>query len=149
MILVDANLLLYAVNRDQPFHIAAKDWWQEALSGSETVGIPWVVILAFIRITTNPRIFEAPLRIEQAMTYIDEWLAQPNVSTISPGEGHWNVLSALLKQSGAAANLTTDAHIAALAVEFGFDVYSADNDFQRFAGVTHINPLQCRNSSCE
>ena len=141
MTLVDANLLIYAVSKGQPHHQAAKRWLEETLSNPQTVGIPWVVLLAFLRLTTNPRIFENPLTPEAACGYIDEWLALPNVTAISPGDRHRAILGNLLTQTGTAGNLTTDAHIAALALEHGYTVHSADNDFKRFPGVRHINPL--------
>lgn len=144
MILVDANLLIYAVNEDLPQHKQARRWWEEVLSGVTAVGIPWVSVLAFLRVCTNPRVFSRPLSPEAAIAYVDEWLAQPPVRLVGPGTGHWAVLRNLLVQTGTAANLTTDAHIAALALEHGYHIYSADNDFQRFSGVTHVNPLAIR-----
>lgn len=141
MILVDANLLIYAVNQDLPQHKQARAWWEQMLSGTARVGIPWVSIMAFLRICTNPRIFSPPLPPEAAIAYIDEWLDQPPVQLVAPGTGHWAILRNLLLQTGMAANLTTDAHIAALALEQGYSVYSADNDFRRFPGLKHINPL--------
>lgn len=142
MMLLDANLLLYAVNRDLPQHKKARAWLEKTLSGKQSVGVPWVVILAFLRLTTNPRVFEHPLAIESAAEYIDEWLAQPIVSTVVPGPKHWPILRNLLAGCGTGGNLTSDAHIAALAIEHGYTVYSTDHDFKRFAGVTHTNPLQ-------
>lgn len=141
MILVDVNLLLYAVNSDLPQHAKARAWWEGVLSGDQDVGLPWVVILAFLRITTSPRVFMRPLSIEQACAYIEEWLALPVVRPIVPGTGHWAVFFNLLAQCGAGGNLTTDAHIAALALEQGYTVYSTDHDFGRFRGLRHINPL--------
>lgn len=141
MILVDANLLIYAVNADLVHHAEARQWWQSALSGTDPVGIPWVVVLAFLRLTTHPRVFAFPLTVEQALAYIDEWLDQPVVDLVAPGPNHWAVLRNLLDTSGTAGNLTTDAHIAALALEQGYAVYSADHDFQRFTGLKHVNPL--------
>lgn len=142
MMLVDANLLIYAVNGDLPQHTKARAWLEEALSGPGVVGLPWVVILAFTRLTTSARVFERPLTVERAAAYVDEWLAQPNVCMVLPGAGHWSVLRSLLGASGTGGNLTTDAHIAALAIEHGATVYSADHDFNRFAGVRHVDPLQ-------
>lgn len=142
MMLLDANLLLYAVNRDLPQHKKARVWLEKTLSGEQIVGVPWVVILAFLRLATNPRVFEHPLAIESATEYIDEWLAQPVVSAVVPGSNHWQILRNLLAGCGTGGNLTTDAHIAALAIEHGYAVYSTDHDFKRFAGVTHINPLR-------
>jgi len=142
VILSDVNLLLYTVNSDLPEHPKALTWFEQTLSGTEVLGLPWVVILAFLRITTNPRIFAAPLTVEQAEKYVDEWLRQPVVKTIVPGPNHWNVLCGFLARTGAGGNLTTDAHIAALAIEQGGVVCSSDNDFKRFPGVIHINPLE-------
>ncbi len=144
MILVDANLLIYAVNQDLPQHKQARAWWEQMLSGTARVGIPWVSIMAFLRICTNPRIFSQSLPPEAAIAYIDEWLDQPPVQLVAPGTGHWSILRNLLLQTGMAANLTTDAHIAALALEQGCSVYSADNDFRRFPGLKHINPLSAQ-----
>lgn len=141
MILLDANLLIYAVNQDLPQHEKAHSWLEQVMSGSATVGLPWVVMLAFLRITTSPRVFEAPLSVEQACDYVDGWLAQPVVSMVVPGERHWPILQGLLREVGTAANLSTDAHLAALALEHGYTIYSTDNDFKRFAGVRHVNPL--------
>lgn len=144
--LIDANLLIYAINSDAPLHQSAHAWWQSTLSGSRPVGIPWVSALAFLRITTNKRIFPQPLQTEQAITYLDGWLAQPLLQLISPGEQHWAILRNLLSHSGTAGNLTTDAHIAALALAQGHPVYSTDNDFKRFPGIRHVNPLAAQQS---
>jgi toxin-antitoxin system PIN domain toxin len=141
MILVDANLLLYAVNLDLPQNARARAWLEEVLSGNESVGLPWVVILAFLRLTTNARVFDRPLTVEQSLAYIEEWLSQPVATAVVPGKSHWRILSSLLSASGTGGNLTTDAHIAALAIEYGCTLYSTDNDFKRFSGVRHVNPL--------
>jgi uncharacterized protein len=141
VILVDANLLIYAVDRDSPHHVPARRWLEDTLSGSESVGIPWIAALAFVRITTHPGIMRKPLVAEHAIRYIDGWLRQPFVKLIGPGEKHWPILRSLLTTSGTAGNLTSDAHLAALAIEQGGTVASTDNDFRRFAGVTHVNPL--------
>jgi toxin-antitoxin system PIN domain toxin len=139
--LIDANLLLYAVNRDLPKHKPALSWFEKILSSDNPVGLPWVVILAFLRIATNGRVFTRPLSSDVAIGLVADWLDQPNVKAISPGDRHWSILQTLLEQTGMAGNLTTDAHIAALALEQGYTVYSADNDFKRFPGLRHINPL--------
>jgi len=141
VILVDANLLIYAVDRDSPHHAPARRWLEEALSGSESVGIAWIAALAFVRITTHPGIMRNPLSAQSAIVYVDSWLRQPFVTAVGPGERHWPVLRNLLIASGTAGNLTSDAHLAAIAIEHGATVASADNDFRRFAGVTHLNPL--------
>ena len=141
MILVDSNLLLYAVNQDLPVHEEARTWLETVFSSGGIVGLPWVVLLGFLRVSTNPRVFKAPLSVEVANDYISEWTSIPTVRLISPGPGHWSILSQLLKITGTAGNLTTDAHIASLAIEHGATVCSADNDFRRFVGVNYLNPL--------
>jgi toxin-antitoxin system PIN domain toxin len=141
VILVDANLLIYAIDSDSPHHAAARRWFEQALSGTTRVGLAWVVILAFVRITTRPGILRRPLTLDSAVDYVSEWLAQPNVVAVASSERHWPVLRNLLKTTGAAGNLGSDAHLAALAIEHGYTVYSTDHDFKRFGGVEHVNPL--------
>jgi len=141
VILVDANLLIYAIDADSPHNARARAWLESTLSGTRTVAIPWVVILAFLRVTTNPRVMRKPLPIERAIHYVESWLHQPCVTALAPGAGHWPILCQLLRQTGSAGNLTSDADITALALENGASVYSADHDFQRFPGIRHINPL--------
>ncbi len=142
MIIVDANLLLYAVNRDFPDHAQARHWWESVLVGDRPVRLPWVVALAFIRISTSPKVFSRPLPVAAATGYIDQWLSLPAVEMISPAPGHWLLLARLINATGTGGNLTTDAHLAAMALLHGATVYSADNDFKRFPGLLHVNPLQ-------
>jgi len=137
----DLNVLLYAVNADGPHHAAAKAWVEQALSGDETVGVPWVVILGFLRLSTHPRVFPTPLEPTQAVAVVDSWLARPCVETLGPGSGHWDVLRGLLLEAGTAANLTTDAHLASLAIERGAELHSTDTDFARFAPLRWVNLL--------
>lgn len=141
MILLDANLLIYAIDADSPQHARARRWLEATLSGDNWVGLPWIVVLAFVRITTRAGIMATPLSIVQAVGFIDDWLAQPYVAFVGPGDAHWPVLKNLLITGGAAGNLTSDAHLAALAIEHGCEIASADNDFRRFTGVTLVNPL--------
>ncbi len=141
MILVDANLLIYAVNADLTDHLRSKAWLEAQLSGTDLVGLPWVTVLAFLRVCTNGRVFNNPLSVDSALSYVDEWFALPSVRAVAPGPHHWKVLRELLTTTGTGGNLTTDVHIAAMAMEHGCAVYSADNDFKRFAGVRHVNPL--------
>lgn len=141
MILPDANLLIYAVNRDAPLHAPARAWLELELSGTEPIALVWMVLLAFIRITTNPRIFARPLATERALEYVDGWLRQPCVRPLSPGEKHWMIFERLLRTSGSAGNLANDAHLAAIAIEHGCTLYSADHDFQRFVGLDFVDPL--------
>ncbi len=139
--LVDANILIYAIDRDSPHHARARRWLEEVLSGDTWVGLPWVVILAFIRVTTRRGIVRNPLPADQALAFVDSWLHQPCVTAVGPGEHHWRILSGLLRATGSAGNLTSDAHVAALALEHGCAVVSADSDFKRFSGITHVNPV--------
>ena len=142
MILVDANVLVYAIDADSPHHRAARRWLEEALSGTTPIGLAWIVILAFLRLTTRSGILRKPLEPERAVAFVDEWLAQPYVTAVSPGQGHWPILRKLLRDSGTAGNLTSDAHLAAVALELGASVCSTDADFGRFAGVERISPLR-------
>ncbi|MFM7273515.1 MAG: type II toxin-antitoxin system VapC family toxin [Gammaproteobacteria bacterium] len=142
MILIDANLLIYAVNADAPAHRKARRWLESTLSGTEEVGIPWLVVLAFLRVSTRRGILERPLSTEHALAYVDGWLEQPFVSLVGPGPSHWAIFRNLVGASGAFGNLTSDAHIAALALELGATVCSADYDFRRFPGIRHVNPLE-------
>jgi toxin-antitoxin system PIN domain toxin len=139
--LLDLNLLLYAVNRDSAPHDASRAWLDGVLTGDETVAFPWVVLLGFLRLTTSPRVLPRPLTPEQAMSVVDGWLALPCVRTLHPGEEHWRILRELLGASGTAGNLATDAHLAALAIEHGCELYSADGDFARFARLHWVNPI--------
>jgi uncharacterized protein len=141
VILVDANLLIYAIDSDSPQHARARPWLERALSGTAPVGLPWTVILAFVRITTREGIMRRPLSPTAALAYVDSWLRQPCVETVAPGERHWPILRRLLEATGSAGNLTSDAHIAALALERGASVCSTDHDFGRFPGIRHVNPL--------
>ncbi len=141
MILVDANLLIYAIDTDSPHHAQARPWLEGLLSGTTAVGLAWIVLLAFIRITTRAGVLRKPLGAEDAMVFVDGWLEQPYVRAVGPGENHWRILRNLLRATGTAGNLTADAHLAAIAIEHGAPIYSTDHDFKRFAGVEHINPL--------
>lgn len=143
MILIDTNILVYAVDTSAQQHPKARVWLEDTLSGTTAVGLPWIVLIGFIRLVTNHRALRSPMSVEQALKYTDHFLQQPCVTLLNPGERHWLILNRLLHDSGTAGNLTTDAHIAAIAIEHGYSVYSADNDFKRFA-VHHINPLESR-----
>jgi toxin-antitoxin system PIN domain toxin len=144
VILVDANVLIYAIDADSPHHRPARRWLEAALSGTTPVGLAWIVVLAFIRLTTRPGILRRPLALGRAIAFIDEWLAQPYVHTVGPGEGHWTILRKLLRDAGTAGNLTSDAHLAALALEHGASVCSTDTDFARFPGLEYVSPLTGR-----
>lgn len=141
MILVDANLLLYAYNPSDPNHGRAREWVERTFSGAEPVRLAWVTILAFIRIGTNPRAFPNPLSIADAVSTVGEWLAQHAVDVLQPTERHWEILSELLPKAQARADLVTDAHLAALAIEHGAALCSTDRDFARFPKLRFENPL--------
>lgn len=135
MLLADANVLLNAVNEDARDHDAARAWLAAALSGTETVGIPWVVALAFLRLATHPAAFARPLDAHVAGSVLETWLGAPVVSAVEPTPRHLGILRGLLADAGTAGNLVNDAHLAALAVEHHATVVTFDRDFARFAGV--------------
>jgi hypothetical protein len=139
--LLDLNVLLYAVNRDSAHHARAKSWLEQTLTAEEPVALPWVVLLGFLRLATTPRVFPQPLGPGQALEVVDGWLACPAVVPLAPGNEHWRILKDLLGESGTAGNLTTDAHLAALAIEHGAELCSTDADFARFARLRWRNPL--------
>ena len=141
MKLVDANVLLYALDETSPHHEQARPWLEEQLSGIETVGFAWAALLAVVRLVTNPRVFTDPLPVADAFDLVDGWLAQPNATVVHPTDRHPAVLRELLEPLGTAANLVSDAHLAALAIEHGAELWSADRDFARFPRVLWRNPL--------
>jgi toxin-antitoxin system PIN domain toxin len=140
--LPDVNLLLYAIDEEAPRHEPARAWLEETLSGSEPVGFAWAVLLGFLRISTNAAIFERPLTASEAFDYVDGWLDQPRTATVAPTERHPALLQELLEPLGTAGNLTSDAHLAALAIEHGAELCSSDTDFARFQGLRWSDPLR-------
>jgi uncharacterized protein len=141
MILVDANLLLYAEDSLSEHHEAARRWWDNQLSGSEPVGLCWPVLTAFIRIGTNARLHQRPLTPGEATQRVQSWLDQPCVRILQPTDQHWGIFQRLLREGGAVANLVSDAHLAALAVEHNCELCSTDSDFARFPGLKWTNPI--------
>lgn len=141
MKLLDVNLLLYAVNEDSPHHAKARPWIEGVLSGTEAIAFDWTVILAFLRLATRPLIFASPIPVEEALALVEGWLSRPCVQVVQPTQQHLSVLADLLRAMGTAGNLTTDAHLAALAVEHGAELCSCDADFARFPGLRWTNPL--------
>ena len=141
MKLVDANVLLYAVDEASPHHSRAKPWLERQLSGGETLAFAWAVLLAFVRLATNPRVFVEPLTLEEALDLVDSWLEQPSVTVLHPTDRHSSVLRELLAPLGTAGNLTSDAHLAALSIEHRAELCSGDSDFVRFPRVRWTNPL--------
>ena len=140
--LLDANLLLYAVDRTSPFHERSASWLTDALNGATRIGLPWPSLLAFLRIATHPRASAHPLDSGQAWRQVDEWLAAPAAWVPVPTDRHAEVLGRLVRDQHCTGGLISDAHLAALALEHGLPLASADTDFARFAPeLTWVNPL--------
>lgn len=140
--IVDANILLYAVDEASPFHPPAREWLEDALNGPTQVGLPWVSLTAFQRIATHPRASISPLSAEQAWSRVTDWLAAEQAWVPTPTNRHAEILGDLIVRGDLRGNLVTDAHLAALAIEYGVGVCSADSDFARFPAVTWINPIR-------
>ncbi|HEY1855254.1 MAG TPA: type II toxin-antitoxin system VapC family toxin [Solirubrobacterales bacterium] len=141
MKLIDLNLVLYAIDESAPQHGRARAWLEEALSGTEEVGFAWAVLLGFVRLATSAAIFEAPLEADDALDIVESWLAQPVAVVVEPSGRHVENLRTLLAPLGTAGNLTTDAHLAALAIEHGAELCSRDADFLRFPDLRWVDPL--------
>ena len=142
MIVPDVNLLIHAHNSGSRRHAAARRWWEDLLNGSESVGLSWIAVLGFIRIATNARILRDPLQAGDACRRVRTWLAQPRTLLVEPGDRHADILFRLLESLGTAGNLTTDAHLAALAIEHQATLHSTDADMARFPGLRWINPIR-------
>lgn len=140
MVVPDANVLLYAVDTASAHHDDSLEWLEHSLSGAEAVGFTWAVLLAFIRVGTNRSILPNPLSADEATAQVQAWLGAPAAVQLDPTARHAQLLRGLLMDSGTAGNLTTDAHLAALAIEHGADVISYDRDFARFTGLRHRLP---------
>jgi len=142
MIVPDVNLLIYAYNRDAPHHADAKAWWEELLSSSDPVGLPWATTLGFIRLMTHRAVLVTPLPAKDAIAHVRSWYLRPNVSVLEPGPRHLDLLDYLFESLGIAGPLTTDAHLAALAIEHQCELCSNDADFARFPGLRWRDPLK-------
>jgi hypothetical protein len=138
--LVDANVLLYAVNEDAEHHDESRGWLDRALSGDATVAFSWIALLAFLRLATRVDLFPAPLSVDEAVRRVDEWLAAGSAVVVEPTADHGRVLGDLLRAAGSGGNLVNDAHLAALAIQHRCSIVSYDNDFSRFAGVKWETP---------
>jgi hypothetical protein len=139
--LIDLNVLLYAVNEDADHHRRVRAWWERAVEGGEVLGLPWVVLLGFLRIATRAAIFPRPLHPDVAMAKVQAWLALDGTRLVPEKDEHWDVLRSLLAEAGTAGNLVTDAHLATLAITHGAVLVSCDPDFARFRGLRWENPL--------
>ena len=141
MIVFDANLLIYAYDSGSVYHAKSRAWVEDTFSGTDAVGLPWHAITAFLRIMTNKRVPGTRFTMEQAVQIVDRWLAQPTVHTLAPGEHHWLLLKRILIEGQASGALANDAQIAALTIEHGGVLHTADRDFARFPGLRWVNPI--------
>ncbi len=149
MILVDTNLLIYATDKSNQRHDAVRAWLEQRLTGGGEVGFAWIALLGFIRITTNFRVMRNCFSIAQAISHVSAWLANPGARIIGPTAAHWQQLQTMLRSAGTGGNLTTDAHLAALAAEHDCELCAADGDFSRFAGLKWRNPLKAAHTKAE
>ncbi len=139
--LIDANILLYATDGSSPYHGTARPWLESQLNGPRRVGLPWLSLWAFVRISTNPRATLRPLTPGQAWSIVEAWLDAPAAWVVEPGPGHREILGRLLVERDIRAGLVTDAVVAALCIEHGLTIVSADSDFARFTDITWLNPV--------
>lgn len=144
MIIPDINLLMYAYNEAAPLHAEAEHWWASCLNGQEPVALPWIVSAGFIRLMTHPRVLEKPMLVTEAIERVGEWRDRPMVLTIEPGRNFEGLFFGYLKKLGTGGNLTTDAYLAALAVEHQAELHSNDTDFHRFTGLRWRNPIAAK-----
>ncbi len=142
MILIDANLLLYAYDDHSPHHAAARRWLERTLSGPEPAALSWTILLTFLRLATDPRVFQQPLSMSRATEVVAGWLGSSRFTVLQAGERHWEILRRTLIDGQASGKLVMDAHLGALAIEHGATLASADRDFIRFPGLRILNPLQ-------
>ena len=141
MLIPDINILVHAYNLNSPRHERARRWWVDTLNQPRPIGMPWATVLGFIRIMTHRNVLENPMHVEDVIRRVRAWLQHPAVQMLSPGDHHAEILFNLLRHLGTAGNLTTDAHLAALAIEYQAELVSTDTDFARFPGLRWLNPL--------
>jgi toxin-antitoxin system PIN domain toxin len=144
VLIPDINILVHAYNVDAREHAVAREWWERTLTQSRPVGMPWATALGFIRISTHRAILNSPMPTKDAIRTVRAWLNLPRVRIVAPGDRHAEILFGLLDRLGTAGNLTTDAHLAALAIEYQAELVSADTDFARFPQLRWFNPLQVK-----
>ena len=144
MIVIDANLLLCAYDPASPHHGNARSWIEQTFSGNEAIGIPWLSVAAFLRIATNAKLPGQGVAFDRAAQVVDEWLGQPNVRLLAPGERHWPLFRQMITDGQARGPLVSDAQLAALTIEHGGVLHTTDRDFARFPGLRWTNPIAKR-----
>jgi len=142
VIVLDANVLLYAYDASSEHHVKARAWIERIFSSGVPIGLPWQTVAAFLRVVTNPRLPGKRFTPQEAAELVDRWLEQPNVRLLAPGDQHWVLLRQLMLDGQARGPLVTDAQLAALTMEYGGILHTTDRDFARFAGLRFANPLQ-------
>ena len=141
MIVIDANLLIYSYDARSPHYSKSSSWMEKVFSGSEQVGLPWQSVTAFLRVVTNRRLPGRGVTLDLAVGVVDEWLKEPHVRIIVPGDGYWPLLRQMIVDGQASGPLVSDAEVAALTIEYGGVLHTADRDFARFPGLRWMNPL--------
>jgi len=141
MKIVDVNILIYTASRQSRFHSQVHAWWNNALNGDEPIGLCWPVLIGFLRIMTHPGILPTPLSVDQVLARIELWLNHPMCRLVQETENHWQILQRVISDASATGNLTTDAHLAALAISRGATLVSCDTDFRRFHQLRWENPI--------
>ncbi len=141
MIVIDANILLYAYDRFSSQHTKARQWLEGVFSGTAPIGLPWLSIKAFLRVATNRKLPGERLTVDEAAQLVDSWLGQPNVRVLGPGDGHWPLMRQMMIEGQASGPLVSDAHLAALTIEYGGVLHTTDRDFSRFPALRWTNPL--------
>lgn len=141
MIVPDVNLLVYAHDEASPLHAKARAWWEDLLSEPAPVGLAWASVFGFVRLVTHPAVMQRPLAVAAALDRVDGWFARENVTVVEPGSRHLAVVRGLFEATGVAGRLTTDTHLAAIAIEHRAELHSNDRDFERFPGLRLRNPL--------
>jgi len=141
VIVLDANILLYAYDTTSPQHAKARVWLGQVLSGEDLVGLPWQSAVAFLRVVTNVRLPGDRFTVEEAASVVDQWISQPNVHLIAPSDKHWPLFRQMMSEGQARGPLVTDAQLAALTIECGGVLHTTDRDFGRFPGLRWKNPL--------
>ena len=142
MILIDANVLLYAYDSSSPHYRAARGWLETTTSKTESIGLSWMTLLAFIRISTSRRPLEHPFSPSEVVSIVSDWLEDLTFTIVNPGDRHWDILKSLMTKGQAHGPLIMDAHLAALAIEHGATLATCDRDFSRFPGLRTVNPLE-------